>query len=57
MNSHDLQQSSKKLELHQQRAADLRASMVLLELGAGIRVDDPIEALVVDTQQTRDGAA
>jgi hypothetical protein len=31
------------LDLHQQRAAALRASMLLIELGAGIRVDAPRE--------------
>lgn len=55
MNSRDLQQSSKKLDLHQQRVADLRASMLLLELGAGIRVDAPVERPVMDTQPVKGG--
>lgn len=42
-----------KLKLHQQRAADLRALLLLLELGAGIRVGAP----VVDTQPVKGGGA
>lgn len=41
------------LELHQQRAADLRASMLLIELGAGIRVDAPVEQLAAAPEQDK----
>jgi hypothetical protein len=37
------QQESKKLELHRQRAADLFASLLLLELGVRIRADVPAQ--------------
>lgn len=45
------------LELHQQRAANLRAAMLLIELGAGIRVDEPVEQAARDAQPAKDGAA
>lgn len=50
-------QESKKLELHQQRTADLRAFLLLLELGARIRVDAPREQQTVGAQPAKDGAA
>lgn len=50
MNSLTLQQAPKKLKLHQQRAADLRAILLLIRLGAGIRVDAPAVQPAVDAQ-------
>lgn len=41
------------LDFHLQRAANLRAAMLLIELGAGIRVDAPVES-APDTCPTKD---
>lgn len=46
-------QESKKLELHQQRAADLQASMLLLELGVGIHEDAPVEQPATAPEQDK----
>lgn len=54
-------QESKKLELHQQRAADLRLLILMMQLGAGLRGDPPLHAITRTTdglvQPAKGGAA